>query len=79
MASKEGGGGIGGDAKGGAGWWSRYEHESISTADLALTLVSSCHPRDMPVLLARVRAIRKHQKQVCDYFLLMMYDYDSVW
>lgn len=46
-----------------AGWWSRYEHETISMADLALTLVSTCHPRDMPVFLARVQAIQKKRKQ----------------
>ena len=46
-----------------AGWWSRYEHETISMADLALTLVSTCHPRVMPVFLARVQAIQKKRKQ----------------
>lgn len=48
-----------------SGWWTRYEHETISMADLALTLVSACHPRDMPMFLARVQAIQKKRKQVC--------------
>lgn len=46
------------------GWWKRYEHETISMADLALTLISSCHPRDIPVLLERVQAIRKKRDEV---------------
>lgn len=44
---------------GGEGWWSRYESESISLADLALTLVSTCHPEHLPVNLARVNTIKK--------------------
>lgn len=52
-----------GDGLGG-GWWNRYEHEMISVADLALTLVSSCHPRDMPRMLARAQAVRKKRSQV---------------
>ncbi|CAM9861793.1 unnamed protein product [Scytosiphon promiscuus] len=48
----------------GSGWWTRYEHETISMADLALTLVSACHPRDMPMFLTRVQAIQKKRKQI---------------
>ncbi|CAN0013752.1 unnamed protein product [Ectocarpus fasciculatus] len=59
-AAKDGGGGEGE----GAGWWSRYKNDTISMADLALTLVSTCHPREMPVFLARVQAIQKKRKQI---------------
>ncbi|CAM9775990.1 unnamed protein product [Ectocarpus sp. 6 AP-2014] len=59
-AGKDGGGGDGD----GSGWWSRYKNDTISMADLALTLVSTCHPREMPVFLARVQAIQKKRKQI---------------
>ncbi|CAM9506888.1 unnamed protein product [Ectocarpus sp. 4 AP-2014] len=59
--AREDGGGGEGD---GSGWWSRYKNDTISMADLALTLVSTCHPRDMPVFLARVQAIQKKRKQI---------------
>ncbi|CAB1113123.1 unnamed protein product [Ectocarpus sp. CCAP 1310/34] len=59
-AGKDGGGGEGD----GSGWWSRYKNDTISMADLALTLVSTSHPRKMPVFLARVQAIQKKRKQI---------------
>ena len=57
-------GGMGEKSRGVESWWSRYENETISMSDLVLTLVSTCHPREMPALLTRVQAIRKKKAQV---------------
>ncbi|CAN0377944.1 unnamed protein product, partial [Discosporangium mesarthrocarpum] len=38
--------------------------ETISMADLALTLVSDSEPRDLPSLLARVQNLREDKSQI---------------